>query len=139
MDKYTLLSLALLLTLFYKTNGSNTTPVPPQPSQYTASILYGGHSGIYYADGSIFKDRLNMKDDIITWVNNYRINIIYMITDEMCIILPPENERTPMLIFPNAHYNGTVTYNGTLCNKWTGNHYRFQVTNIISIFRFDID
>ncbi|CAF0992075.1 unnamed protein product, partial [Didymodactylos carnosus] len=97
-------------------------PVPPQPSQYTTSIILNGKPAVYYADTTVYRDRLDeINQNHITIIDfqNFRQ---YVISGEACSWAQIPGKIKPMLVFPTYDFNGNLTHNNTLCNKWSGCH-----------------
>ncbi|CAF4610191.1 unnamed protein product [Rotaria sp. Silwood1] len=120
----------LFITFFHAINSSRKVrstsrdphPVPPQPSQYTTSIILNGQPAMYYADTTVYRDRVdefNGNQIAIIDFKNYRQ---YVILKERCSWAQIPGKITPLLAFATYDYNGNLTYNHTLCNNWSGCH-----------------
>ena len=99
---------------------------------------------MYYADTTLFRDRLDQYDQnqfTIIDFKSYREYLIeggktyshsmfitHLSLEEICSWSQIPGKITPLLIFPTYDFNGTETYNKTLCYKWFGCH-NYEVNN----------
>ncbi|UJR10986.1 hypothetical protein I4U23_015170 [Adineta vaga] len=121
MNHFMALLYVMLMTFLYSMDGSNMVPVPPQPSQYTTSIFLNGNHGMYYADTTVQRDRMDLDgsaNTLITDFENYRQYLISPGKCEWTMVGP----ISPLLRFPSYKFIGNVTYDGASCYKWSGCH-----------------
>ncbi|CAF1340829.1 unnamed protein product [Adineta ricciae] len=119
---YMILILSSLIILVYKTNGTYADPVPPQPSQYTTSLLVNGQRTKYYVDTTLFRDRLDYDGQTFSTIIDFETYRYYKLSQDTCSWGQIPGKIEPMLTFRTYEFKGSVTYNNISCYKWSGCH-----------------
>ncbi|CAF1125308.1 unnamed protein product [Rotaria sordida] len=130
MTNRIILLLALFIAFFHAINSSRKVhptfqhphPVPPQPSQYTTSIILNGQPAMYYADTTVKRDRLDESNRNQISIIDFKTYRLYVILGEACSWAQIPGKIKPLLAFSTYDFIGNLTHNNTLCNKWNGCH-----------------
>ncbi|UJR34762.1 hypothetical protein I4U23_027540 [Adineta vaga] len=122
MMNYIVLILSFLITFVYKTNGNDIGLVPPQPSQYSTSLLVNGQRSTYYVDTTIFRDRLVYDGQAFSTIIDFQSYRYYKLSPDGCSWGQMPGKIEPMLTFRTYEFKGNLTYNNISCYKWSGCH-----------------
>lgn len=98
--------------------------------KYETSIEINGIKGKYYADTTIFRDRLDQPTINSTIIIDFQIYRQYVIIRDQCTYADIPGKIYPLLSFATYLYKGNVTHNQIPSYLWTGCH-NYEVKQFI--------